>query len=93
MRRRKTLARENLVHPFGQVLQSGGVFGLVAGLLGSIVGPPIGPDVWGDTRLALPKEFSNSRLLNILTGELLDSSADQDAGPQLAAAYRRVLGA
>jgi len=46
---------------------------LVAGLLAGKSGPPIGPDIWGDTRLVLPKGVEEGRFANLLTGDVLET--------------------
>jgi (1->4)-alpha-D-glucan 1-alpha-D-glucosylmutase len=44
---------------------------LIAGLVGLGGQPPVGREVWGDTRLLLPKGLAEGRFVNLLTGEFL----------------------
>ncbi len=49
---------------------------LVAGLLNNTDLPPIGPRIWKDTRVVLPAGDCPTKYRNMLTGRLLDSSAE-----------------
>jgi (1->4)-alpha-D-glucan 1-alpha-D-glucosylmutase len=46
---------------------------LVAGLTRLAAVEPLGPEVWGDTRIVLPRKFEESAYKNIFTGEKLET--------------------
>ncbi len=51
---------------------------LVAGLMGDTLGPPVGKNVWEDTRIPVPSWRAGSRYRNILTGEELTTTSEED---------------
>jgi (1->4)-alpha-D-glucan 1-alpha-D-glucosylmutase len=57
---------------------------LVAGLLNNTDLPPIGPRIWEDTRVVLPAGDCRTKYRNILTGRVLDSTAEISVSEALA---------
>ena len=57
---------------------------LVAGLLNNTDLPPIGSRIWEDTRVVLPAGDCRTKYHNMLTGRLLDSSAEISVSEALA---------
>jgi (1->4)-alpha-D-glucan 1-alpha-D-glucosylmutase len=52
---------------------------LVGGLIGDRPTAPVGPDVWGDSRIMLPRDLRPPAFRNAMTGALLEARVDGDA--------------